>query len=38
MKGQRKGSERALPGGMRGKKHLCYTATHSTGKERKGAA
>jgi len=28
----------ALSGEMRGKKHLCYTATHSTEKERKGAA
>ncbi len=30
-------SNLALVGGMRGEKHLCYTAMHSTKRERKGA-
>ena len=30
-------ANRALVGGMRGEKHLCYTAMHSTKRERKGA-
>jgi len=32
------GALRALPGGMRGENHLCYTATHSGDEVWKGAA